>query len=130
MFGKDHYHHHHWAGVACRGWANASAGRLQVCLSCAVFCQIILLQYVSMSSLHLVLFLEAAVLSQVYVAFNIFYQHIKWEKKPVLKQLCKYVIDMTYPASMKWLMAASSCFCPTKYSPHCSSSLTTSWGKA
>ena len=35
-----------------RGWANASACRLQVNLSCAVLCQIVLLQYLSRSSLH------------------------------------------------------------------------------
>ena len=35
-----------------RGWAKASACRLQVSLSCAVLCQIVSLQYLSRSSLH------------------------------------------------------------------------------
>ena len=48
---RDH-HHHHWAAVVSRGWAKASACRLQVSLSCAVLCQIVSLQYLSRSSLH------------------------------------------------------------------------------
>lgn len=36
----------------------------------------------------------------------------------------------TNPASIKWLMAASSCFCCTRWSPHSSSSLVTLSGKA
>ena len=35
-----------------RGWAKASACRLQVSLSCAVLCQIVSLPYLSRSSLH------------------------------------------------------------------------------
>ena len=35
-----------------RGWAKASACRLQVSLSCDVLCQIVSLQYLSRSSLH------------------------------------------------------------------------------
>ena len=35
-----------------RGWAKASACRLQVTLSCAVLCHIVSLQYLSRSSLH------------------------------------------------------------------------------
>ena len=35
-----------------RGWAKASACRLQVSLSCAVLCQIMSLPYLSRSSLH------------------------------------------------------------------------------
>ena len=35
-----------------RGWAKASACRLQVSLSCAVLCHIVSLQYLSRSSLH------------------------------------------------------------------------------
>ena len=35
--------HHHWAAVLSRGWAKASACRLQVSLSCAVLCQIVYL---------------------------------------------------------------------------------------
>ena len=46
------HRHHHWAAVVSRGWAKASACRLQVCLSCAVLCQIVSLQYLSRSSLH------------------------------------------------------------------------------
>ena len=45
-------HHHHWAAVVSRGWAKASAGRLQVSLSCAALCHIVSLQYLSRSSLH------------------------------------------------------------------------------
>ena len=40
-----------------RGWAKASACRLQITLSCAVLCHIVLLQYLSRSSLHLSVFL-------------------------------------------------------------------------
>ena len=39
------YHHHHWAAVVSRGSVKASACRLQVCLYCAVLCQIVSLQY-------------------------------------------------------------------------------------
>ena len=46
------HRHHHWAAIVSRGWAKASACRLQVCLSCAVLCQIVSLQYLSRSSLH------------------------------------------------------------------------------
>ena len=35
-----------------RGWANASACRLQITLYCAFLCHIVSLQYLSMSSLH------------------------------------------------------------------------------
>ena len=35
-----------------RGWANASACRLQMTLSCAVLCHIVSLQYLSRPSLH------------------------------------------------------------------------------
>ena len=35
-----------------RGWAKASACRLQITLSCAFFCHIVSLQYLSRSSLH------------------------------------------------------------------------------
>ena len=35
-----------------RGWAKASACRLQMTLSCAVLCHIVSLQYLSRSSLH------------------------------------------------------------------------------
>ena len=35
-----------------RGWAKASAVRLQITLSCAVLCHIVSLQYLSRSSLH------------------------------------------------------------------------------
>ena len=35
-----------------RGWAKASACRLQITLSCAVLCQIVSLQYLSRPSLH------------------------------------------------------------------------------
>ena len=35
-----------------RGWAKASACRLQITLSCAVLCHIMSLQYLSRSSLH------------------------------------------------------------------------------
>ena len=35
-----------------RGWAKASACRLQITLSCAVLCHIVSLQYLSRSSLH------------------------------------------------------------------------------
>ena len=35
-----------------RGWANASACRLQITLHCAVLCHIVSLQYLSRSSLH------------------------------------------------------------------------------
>ena len=35
-----------------RGWANTSACRLQITLSCAFLCHIVLLQYLSRSSLH------------------------------------------------------------------------------
>ena len=34
-------HHHHWAAVVSRGWAKASACRLQITLSCAVLCHIV-----------------------------------------------------------------------------------------
>ena len=44
--------HQHWETVVSRGWTKASACRLQVSLSCAVLCQIVLLQYSSRSSLH------------------------------------------------------------------------------
>ena len=47
-----HHHHHHWAAVVSRGWAKASACRLQVSLSCAVLCQIVSLQYLSRSYLR------------------------------------------------------------------------------
>ena len=47
-----HYHHRHWAAVVSRGWAKVSARCLQVSLSCAVFCQIVSLRYLSRSSLH------------------------------------------------------------------------------
>ena len=49
-------HHHHQAALVPRGWAKASACRLQVSLSCAVLCQIVSLQYLSRSALHLVVF--------------------------------------------------------------------------
>ena len=39
-------------GWVSRGWAKASACRLQITLSCAVFCHIVSLQYLSRSSLH------------------------------------------------------------------------------
>ena len=45
-------HHHHYAAVVSRGWAKASACRLQITLSCAFLCHIVSLQYVSRSSLH------------------------------------------------------------------------------
>ena len=45
-------HHHHWAAVVSRGWAKASAFRLQITLSCAVLCHIVSLKYLSRSSLH------------------------------------------------------------------------------
>ena len=45
-------HHLHLAAVVSRGRAKASACRLQVSLSCAVLCHIVLLQYLSRSSLH------------------------------------------------------------------------------
>ena len=44
--------HHHWAAVVSRGWAKASACRLQITLYCAFLCQIVSLQYLSRSSLH------------------------------------------------------------------------------
>ena len=47
-----HHHHHHWVDVVSRGWAKTSACRLQVSLSCAALCQVVLLQYLSRSSLH------------------------------------------------------------------------------
>ena len=47
-------YHHHWATVVFRGWAKASACHLQVSLSCAVLCQIVLLQYLSRSTAWLV----------------------------------------------------------------------------
>ena len=43
---------HHLAVVVSRGWAKASACRLQITLSCAVLCHIVSLQYLSRSSLH------------------------------------------------------------------------------
>ena len=43
---------HHWAVVVSRGWAKASACRLQITLSCAFLCHIVSLQYLSRSSLH------------------------------------------------------------------------------
>ena len=49
---NNNHHHHHWTAVVSRGWAKASACRLQVSLSCAVLCQIVLLQYLSRLSLH------------------------------------------------------------------------------
>ena len=45
-------HHHHWAAVMSCGLAKTSACRFQVCLSCAVLCQIVSLRYLSGSSLH------------------------------------------------------------------------------
>ena len=45
------YHHHHYAAVVSRGWAKASACRIQITLSCAVLCHIVSRQYLSMSSL-------------------------------------------------------------------------------
>ena len=50
-----HFSNHHllsWAVVVSRGWAKASACRLQISLPCAVLCQIVSLQYLSRSSLH------------------------------------------------------------------------------
>ena len=41
------------SAVLSRGWAKASACCFQVCLSCAVLCQVVSLQYSSKSSLHL-----------------------------------------------------------------------------
>ena len=41
------------SAVLSRGWAKASACCFQVCLSCAVLCQVISFQYSSKSSLHL-----------------------------------------------------------------------------
>ena len=32
----DYHHHHHWAAVVSRGWAKASACRLQMILPCLV----------------------------------------------------------------------------------------------
>ena len=46
------HHNHHWAAVVSRGWAKASACRLQVSLFCAVLCPIVSLQCLSRSSLH------------------------------------------------------------------------------
>ena len=46
------HHHHHQAAVVSRGWAKASACRLQMTLSCAVLCHIVSLQYSSRSSFH------------------------------------------------------------------------------
>ena len=40
-----HHNHHHQAAVVSRGWANASACRFQITLSCAVLCHIVSLQY-------------------------------------------------------------------------------------
>ena len=48
----NHNRHHHWAAVVSRGWANASARRLEVSLSSAFLCQIVSVQYLSRSSLH------------------------------------------------------------------------------
>ena len=48
---RNNHHHHHWAALVSRGWANASACRLQVSLSSGVLCQIVSLQYWSRSSL-------------------------------------------------------------------------------
>ena len=45
-------HHLHLAAVVSSCWANASACRLQISLSCAVLCHIVSLQYFSRSSLH------------------------------------------------------------------------------
>ena len=45
-------HHHNWAAVVSRGWAKASACRLQITLSCAFLCHIVSLQYLYRSSLH------------------------------------------------------------------------------
>ena len=41
------------SAVLSRGWAKASACCFQVCLSCAVLCQVVSFQYSSKSSLHL-----------------------------------------------------------------------------
>ena len=42
---------HQWAAELSRGWANNSAFHLQVSLSCAVICLIVLLQYLSGASI-------------------------------------------------------------------------------
>ena len=44
--------HHHYAAVVSRGWAKASACRLQITLSCSYLCHIVSLQYLSRSSHH------------------------------------------------------------------------------
>ena len=41
------------SAVLSRGWVKASACCFQVCLSCAVLCQVVSFQYSSKSSLHL-----------------------------------------------------------------------------
>ena len=43
---------HHWAAVVSRCWANTSARRLQVSLSCSFLCHIVSLQYLSRLSLQ------------------------------------------------------------------------------
>ena len=46
------HRHHHWVALVSRGWAKTSACRLQVRLSCDVFCLIVSLPCLSRSSLH------------------------------------------------------------------------------
>ena len=41
------HHHHNWTAVVSRGWAKASACRLQVSMSCGVLCHIASAQYLS-----------------------------------------------------------------------------------
>ena len=49
-YGVSSHHDHHWAVVVSRGWAKASACRLQASLSCAaVLFQIVSFQYLSRS---------------------------------------------------------------------------------
>ena len=49
---KINHHFIIWQPLVSRGWAKASACRLQITLSCAFLCHIVSLQYLSRSSLH------------------------------------------------------------------------------
>ena len=61
---SDHLPHIIGQPVVSHVWAEAPAWRLQVSLSCAVFCHIVSLQYLSRSSLHRLAGLPCRVVSK------------------------------------------------------------------
>ena len=44
-FQIHHHHHHHYATILSCGWTNVSICCIQICLSCAILCQMVSFQY-------------------------------------------------------------------------------------